>query len=269
MIQEDGNPVEASAPNSIKFEMFVFDALPFAKNPIVVETRREDEFSPVKNGEGVDSPQTCREDQLRQVTRWLNATGIALETDETGLPAIAIEVSPLFGYDEDTVDSFDRAVEFAIGKKFCLANFNPLTPTPKAPLLDRLRRENRLVYDKWWLEPDYRYGQATFHPRRMTADELTAGCYRARTQFNRYGSIFRRAFDRRTNLSSPYRFGVYLLSNLISRREIHAKQNATLGGLAPLEPRTDKLKPVTVGSDQECQRENRRGFPWPADESAN
>jgi len=108
-IDEDGNPVEASAPNSIKFEMFVFDALPFAKNPIVVETRREDEFSPVKNGEGVDSPQTCREDQLRQVTRWLNAAGIALETDETGLPAIAIEVSPLFGYDEDTfVGSWDK-----------------------------------------------------------------------------------------------------------------------------------------------------------------
>ena len=101
-IDEDGNPVEASAPNSIKFEMFVFDALPFAKTPIVVETRREDEFSPVKNGAGIDSPQTCREDQLRQVTRWLNAAGIALETDETGLPAIAIEVSPLFGYDEDT-----------------------------------------------------------------------------------------------------------------------------------------------------------------------
>lgn len=156
----------------------------------------------------------------------------------------------VFGYDGDTVGSFDQAVEFAIGNKFYLANFNPLTPTPQAPLLNRLRRANRLIYDKWWLEPDYRYGEATFHPHGMTADELTAGCYRARTQLNTYGSILRRAFDRRTNLRSPYRFGAYLLSNLISRREIHAKQNATLGGPAPLEPRMDASKLATVGSDQ-------------------
>lgn len=153
----------------------------------------------------------------------------------------------VFGYDEDTVDSFDQAVEFAIRNKFYLANFNPLTPTPRAPLLDRLRRENRLIYDKWWLEPNYRYGQATFHPRRMTADELTAGCYRARSQFNEYGSILRRTFDRRTNLRSPYRFGVYVLSNLISRREIHKKQNAPLGGPAPLQPKLPML--VSAGSE--------------------
>jgi UDP-N-acetylglucosamine/UDP-N-acetylgalactosamine diphosphorylase len=101
-IDGDGNPVEPDAANGIKFEMFVFDALPFAKNPIVVETRREDEFSPVKNADGVDSPQTSREDQLRQIVRWLHAVGIAIETDKTGLPSIAIEVSPLFGYDETT-----------------------------------------------------------------------------------------------------------------------------------------------------------------------
>ena len=30
-----------------------------------------------------------------------------------------------------------------------------------------------MIHDKWWLEPGYRYGEATFHPRGMTADELT------------------------------------------------------------------------------------------------
>lgn len=101
-VDQDGNPIAPDTANGIKFEMFVFDALPFAQNPIVVETRREDEFSPVKNAEGVDSPQTCREDQLRQVVRWLNVAGVSVDTDETGLPPFAIEVSPLFGYDEDT-----------------------------------------------------------------------------------------------------------------------------------------------------------------------
>ncbi len=36
----------------------------------------------------------------------------------------------VFGYDQDTPDSFDAAVDFAIENKFYLANFNPLTPTP-------------------------------------------------------------------------------------------------------------------------------------------
>jgi UDP-N-acetylglucosamine/UDP-N-acetylgalactosamine diphosphorylase len=101
-IDAAGRPVKPEKANGVKFEMFVFDALPFARNSIVVETARADDFSPVKNAEGVDSPQTCREDQLRQFARWLKGAGAALETDATGLPRIAVEVSPLFGYDAET-----------------------------------------------------------------------------------------------------------------------------------------------------------------------
>jgi UDP-N-acetylglucosamine/UDP-N-acetylgalactosamine diphosphorylase len=101
-IDASGAGVKPDQPNGVKFEMFVFDALPFARNPVVIETLREDDFSPVKNAEGVDSPQTCREAQLRQFARWLKANRASVETDGTGLPKVAIEVSPLFGYDEDS-----------------------------------------------------------------------------------------------------------------------------------------------------------------------
>ena len=97
-----GNVVKPEKPNGVKFEMFVFDALPFAKNPVVIETDRADDFSPVKNAEGLDSPKTCAEDQLRQFVRWTNANGAAVPADATGLPPFAFEVSPLFGYDEDS-----------------------------------------------------------------------------------------------------------------------------------------------------------------------
>lgn len=104
-----GAPLKPEKPNGVKFEMFVFDAVPFAKNALVIETRRADDFSPVKNAEGLDSPQTCREDQLRQFARWLKTNGAALATDTTGLPSIAVEVSPLFGYDEDSfADSWKK-----------------------------------------------------------------------------------------------------------------------------------------------------------------
>ena len=80
--------------------MFVFDALPFARHPLVNETRRADDFSPVKNAEGVDSPASCRADQLRQFARWANAQGAGVPVDDSGLPAVTFEVSPSFGYDE-------------------------------------------------------------------------------------------------------------------------------------------------------------------------
>ena len=135
----------------------------------------------------------------------------------------------VFGYDQDTVNSFDEAVEFAIRNKFYLANFNPLTPTPGSDLYTQLDQERRLIHDRWWIDPDFRYGHATFHPRGMSADDLTAGCLRARLRFNTYRSLLTRAFAPRTNLRSPYRFGIYLLSNLISKREILRKQDRQLG----------------------------------------
>ena len=101
-VDATGAAVKPAAANGVKFEMFVFDALPFAANSIVIETARADDFSPVKNAEGVDSPQTCRDDQLRQFARWLKAAGAAVETDATGLPQCIVEVSPLFGYDAAT-----------------------------------------------------------------------------------------------------------------------------------------------------------------------
>jgi UDP-N-acetylglucosamine/UDP-N-acetylgalactosamine diphosphorylase len=99
-LNEDGEMVNPESPNGIKFEMFVFDALPLAKRPVIIEGRRSQNFSPVKNAEGVDSPQTCKDDQLRMFAGWLAAAGQPLETDETGLPAVTFEISPRFACDQ-------------------------------------------------------------------------------------------------------------------------------------------------------------------------
>jgi UDP-N-acetylglucosamine/UDP-N-acetylgalactosamine diphosphorylase len=96
----DGAIVQPDAANGVKFEMFVFDALPLAKNPVIIEAAREDDFSPVKNAEGVDSPKSCKEDQLRMFARWLKAAGESIETDATGLPNITFEICHLFAADE-------------------------------------------------------------------------------------------------------------------------------------------------------------------------
>ena len=98
-IDAQGQPVQPSKANGVKFELFVFDALPFARKSIVIETARADDFSPVKNAEGLDSPQSSRADQLRQYARWLQSVGVVMATDPTGLPQLSIEISPLFGDD--------------------------------------------------------------------------------------------------------------------------------------------------------------------------
>jgi UDP-N-acetylglucosamine/UDP-N-acetylgalactosamine diphosphorylase len=111
-VDEGGRDVRPAKANGVKFELFVFDALPSAGNPVVIETNRADDFSPVKNAEGVDSPATCRADQLRQFARWLRKAGAAVPTDATGTPDFALEISPLFGYDEDSfMESWSRLAQ--------------------------------------------------------------------------------------------------------------------------------------------------------------
>ena len=102
IVDSDGNVGKPENPNGVKFEQFIFDALPFARNPLVVEVLRKDAFSPVKNAQGVDSPQTATDDLLRLYARWAIAAGATLLTDETGLPAFSFEVSPLFACDQET-----------------------------------------------------------------------------------------------------------------------------------------------------------------------
>lgn len=54
-----GKFVKADKPNAYKFEMFIFDSYEMFKNVVVLRVQREDEFAPIKNAEGVDSPETA------------------------------------------------------------------------------------------------------------------------------------------------------------------------------------------------------------------
>ena len=94
-VDEGGNPVKPDKPNAVKLEQFVFDAILLAKNAIVVETDRAEEFSPVKNAEGVDSPATCRRDQIRRAARWLGEAGVSVPT-KNGEPDATLEISALY-----------------------------------------------------------------------------------------------------------------------------------------------------------------------------
>jgi UDP-N-acetylglucosamine/UDP-N-acetylgalactosamine diphosphorylase len=95
-VDHHGQLIKPDKPNAVKLEQFVFDAIPLAANPIVVTTDRAEEFSPVKNAEGGDSPATCRRDQIRRHAKWLTAAGVRVPMRSDGEPDCTIEISPLF-----------------------------------------------------------------------------------------------------------------------------------------------------------------------------
>jgi UDP-N-acetylglucosamine/UDP-N-acetylgalactosamine diphosphorylase len=92
-----GRAVTPDEPNALKFERFVFDALPMAERWLAVEAKREDEFAPLKNAEGPDSLETVQAAMTAQARRWLTAAGSTVSDD------LAVEISPLFALDADEV----------------------------------------------------------------------------------------------------------------------------------------------------------------------
>ena len=86
--------------DGIKFETFVFDAFAEAKHYAIMEVRREENFAPVKNAEGVDSPASSREMQTNLFAEWLEAAGVKVPK-KGGKPDGKLEISPLFALDKE------------------------------------------------------------------------------------------------------------------------------------------------------------------------
>lgn len=98
-VDDRGAPVAPTEPNAVKFESFLFDALPSARGTVTLEADRADEFSPIKNADGDDSPETSRRDLRRLYGRWLAAAGVEVPVGPDGEPAHEIEIDPRFALD--------------------------------------------------------------------------------------------------------------------------------------------------------------------------
>ena len=85
--------VKPTEPNGYKFEKFIFDILPNAKCAAFLAFDQRDEFSPVKNAEGNDSPATCQADMKAKWARWFAAAGVNIPE---GLP---LEIDPVYAVD--------------------------------------------------------------------------------------------------------------------------------------------------------------------------
>jgi UDP-N-acetylglucosamine/UDP-N-acetylgalactosamine diphosphorylase len=103
-IDDAGALVEPKEPNGFKFETFVFDALKDTKRVAVMEVDRAEDFSPVKNAEGNNSPDTARQAMTNLFGSWLHRSGIAIPRDPDNNVEGDIEISPLFAVEETDLD---------------------------------------------------------------------------------------------------------------------------------------------------------------------
>lgn len=58
-LDENQNFVEVTVPNAYKFESFIFDAFENYEDMSILRVKREEEFAPIKNATGSDSPETA------------------------------------------------------------------------------------------------------------------------------------------------------------------------------------------------------------------
>ena len=94
--------------NCFKFEQFLFDAFPQLGTMLPFGVIREEEFSPVKNAEGTDSPKTARTMIGKLHREWLMKAHIEVK------PGKLYEVSPTISYAGENLSR--RLFERELGK---------------------------------------------------------------------------------------------------------------------------------------------------------
>lgn len=134
----------------------------------------------------------------------------------------------IFGYDADTLDTFDTTVQFAQEEGLFIAAFNHITPFPGTPLYERMQRDGRLLYDAWWLDERYRYNMVPFQPAQMSPEELARRCVLARRRFYSWPSIIKRA-GKRVNRSTAFMLSNYVVINAMHQWDVEGRNGLPLG----------------------------------------
>ncbi len=93
--------IEPSEPNAIKFETFIFDALVLTKQSLLLETSRVEEFAPIKNSSGEDSPSSSHQTQSNRNGAWLERFGTQVPRRANGDVDARIEISAATALYED------------------------------------------------------------------------------------------------------------------------------------------------------------------------
>ena len=139
---------------------------------------------------GIESP---REASLAETRKLQNVRGDPMSDKLARIRDAGIVVSAGFivGFDEDDPAIFDEQLRFIEDNNIAQAALGALTALPKTPLYDRLEAAGRLRPD----DP-----MCNFEPRKMTRDQLVAGCAEVQRKLYTPEAFFGRV---RRNLAPP------------------------------------------------------------------
>jgi len=112
---------------------------------------------------------------------------------------IMVQAGIVFGFDGDTKNVFDETLTACEALGIDGATVSILTPFPKTPIYEQLKKEGRLLSEDWG-----RYNSkttVTFQPKNMTPEELYDGYLRFRRKFFSLGSFIKRMKVSKTNIA--------------------------------------------------------------------
>lgn len=130
---------------------------------------------------------------------------------------LSIFASFVIGLDSDKPPTIGKTLDFALESKFLAANFNILVPYPGTKLYDRLKDEDRLFDEQWWLNDER---EVKYRPVNFTPSQLLELQSKAKWKFYRYPHILRRISNWKPNFGSPATALLFLALN----RAIHKEQ---------------------------------------------
>ena len=169
---------------------------------------------------------------LNAMNKKINYTNISYDTAIKKLNDYGLRLYStfVFGYDHDVIDDFKKTLDFCIKHKIFMAAFNHLTPFPGTPLYKRLEKEGRLLYEKWWMDDRYRYGDVPFKTI-IPPDVIRKECIKARKKFYGVSSIAKRMFNK-NNCGNLFMFNAYWFINFLLRKEAEQRIDYPLGDLS-------------------------------------
>ncbi len=126
---------------------------------------------------------------------------------------IMIQAGIIFGFDSDSTDVFENTLHACEQLGIDGATVSILTPLPRTPIYQEMKREGRLITGDW-----SRYDgktQVAYIPKRMSPEQLYAGYMDFRRRFYSFPSFMKRMRVSRTHIF--YNF----LINLGYRLSLH------------------------------------------------
>lgn len=118
--------------------------------------------------------ETNSRDNLKEVGKIQNINNDYIESvKKLHDYGMAVLGSFIVGFDGDDKSCFEKLLEFVEKSKIDVVDVTVLTPYPATVLYKRMKAENRLIDNNWWLK--YDASDVAYKPKRMTREELCQG----------------------------------------------------------------------------------------------